>query len=99
MMGSVMKDLFYGFFDSGDGKHRQEPGYICASKREDELCAKLTKALGKNEEDLFQKYVEAHWDVEELELLEKFSSGLKFGVMLMAECFREMDEKTLGGDA
>ena len=96
-MGSVMKDLFYGNLDPCDDNHRQEPEYIRASRKESKACAGLIRALGEKEKALFGTYLEAHGEIEDLDLLARFSSGLKFGIMLMAEVFRELNREAVNG--
>ena len=58
---------------------------------------KLLDRLGKDDKNLFEKYVDAQGEANQLTAVKNFVYGYKLGLIMTAEAFIGMDDLYIGG--
>ena len=97
-MKSILEEFAYGTYRRRHGLSSATPPYgeaiRAVSGNEEKLLARL------NEEDklLFQKYVEAQAEVNQLTAVSNLIYGFKLGLMMTAEAFITGESLIAGGE-
>lgn len=93
-MPSVLEELYYGNIGPSKKIHGQDSPFVQAAKLKSRNLDKLMELLNEQEKELFEKYADTQSELEDISSYAKFTYGLKFGVLLMAEVFVGMGEVT-----
>ena len=89
---SIVRELFLGNLSPDNiFQNTKTPEHVKAARLRDGLGEKLEKTLSEEEKELLEKYRSAQDDVSFLDYIAYFTSGLRFGVLLMSEVYVEVD--------
>ena len=98
-MSSVMEELYYGNIRPDSRFYGQDSHFVKAAKLKNTNLEKLMALLNEEEKELFEKYCDNQGDIESITRYDTFSYALKFGILLMAEVFMDINEVTGYGQA
>ena len=91
-MPSIIEKLYNDVFFHSKPRYIRDPEYIRVTKLTQTTSENLMHLLDDKGKDLFEKYQVADCELQTITDYENFASGIKFGIILMAEAFAGMDD-------
>ena len=86
-MTSILENLYHGNigFDARD--FGPDSPFAKAAHRKRDSIEKLMDKLNDHEKELFEQYLDAQCDMEDMSRYETYTETLKFSIRLMAELY------------
>jgi len=97
-MRSILEEFAYGNISLEAQFFKRDSGYGRAMKLVSCNEQKLLDRLGADDKNLFQKYIDAQGEVNQLTAIKNFIYGYKLGLIMTAEAFVGMDDLYISGE-
>jgi hypothetical protein len=97
-MQSILEEFAYGNVSPEVQFFKKDTKYGRAIELASHIEQKLLDRLGVDDKDLFEKYVDAQGEVNQLAAVKNLVYGYKLGLIMTAEAFIGMDELYSGGE-
>jgi len=88
-MKSILEELYMGNIGFDSGAHAPDSPFAKAVFKKHDCMERLTATLNDSEKILFDAYCDAAGEMEDISRYGAFERALKFGMLLMAEVFKE----------
>ena len=88
----LFEELYYGNINPCTKLHAKDSPFTKAAILKNEMLQKLLDSLNEQEEEILDEFLDAQSEMEETARIEKFSFGIRFGVLLMIEVFKGSDD-------
>ena len=93
-MRSILRELYNGNIHPDISFYPQDSPFVKAARTRHDCMEKLLKTLDDSERELFEKYCESQADIDDIVRYDKFTYGLRFGILLMIEVFDNVSTTT-----
>lgn len=90
-MQSIIEELYYGNIRPNSKRYGKDSPFMEAVQLRERNKTRLLELLNETEKEIFEKYCDAHGDIEDITRYDTFSYALKFGILLMVEIFTGQD--------
>jgi hypothetical protein len=97
-MRSILEEFAYGNVSPEVQFFQKDSKYGRVTKLVSHIEEKLLDRLGADEKDLFQKYVDAQGEANQLTAVKNLVYGYKLGLIMTAEAFIGMDDLYNGAE-
>ena len=97
-MTSILEEFAYGNVSPEVQTFQKNSKYGRAIELVARIEEKLLDRLGADDKDLFEKYVMAQGEVNQLTAVRNLLYGYKLGLIMTAEAFIGMDDLYIGGE-
>ena len=97
-MRSVLEEFAYGNLSPEAPFFKGDAAFSRAMELVSRKEQKLLDRLGADNKDLFQRYIDAQGEVNQLTAVKNFMYGYKLGLIMTAEAFIGMDDLCVGGE-
>ncbi len=88
----ILEELYYGNIRADGKVYDQNSPYVQLVQLRENNRKELLLTLNENEKVIFQKFNDAQAEIDGITQYQKFTYGLRFGVMLMSETFNNCGE-------
>ena len=82
---TILKELYMGNISFDSGRYPPDSPFVKAARKKLDSMEKLTATLNDAEKELFEQYIEAQGDIEDITRYDTYKAALKFGILLMSE--------------
>jgi hypothetical protein len=97
-MRSILEEFAYGNVSPEVQFFQKDSKYGRVTQLVSQIEQKLLDRLGADEKDLFQKYLDAQGEANQLTAVKNLVYGYKLGLIMTAEAFIGMDDLYNGGE-
>ena len=97
-MPSILEEFAYGNVSPEVQTFQKDPKYGRVIELVSRIEQKLLDRLGADDKNLFEKYVVAQGEANQLTAVKNLVYGYKLGLMMTAETFIGMDDLYFGGE-
>lgn len=97
-MNSILEEFSYGNLSPEVQFFKKDSKYGRAVELVSRIEGKLLDQLGAEDKDLFERYVDAQGEANQLTAVKNLIYGYKLGLMMTAEAFVGMDDLLIGGE-
>jgi len=95
-MRSILEEFAYGNVSPEVQFFQKDSKYGRVTQLVSQIEQKLLDRLGADDQDLFQKYLDAQGEENQLTAVKNLVYGYKLGLIMTAEAFIGMDDLSIG---